>query len=152
MITVDATINCAAVAYSAVTLFCTCKYINHCLVTIFGIGEGVMGWCIKEGILNTEFMREVEGEEIGSTRFAARGAMRTKNCLEVFTILSSNFGIDVSANDELGVFWYLLKDRTQSFKELFTGSIVAGMIDGREEKGEQFPLRSSPEAVKAVKF
>ncbi len=83
---------------------------------------------------------------------AARGAMRTKNCLEAFTILLSNFGIDVSANDELGVFWYLLKDQTQSFEELYMGSIVAGMIDGREEKGEQFPLHSSPKAVKAVKF
>ncbi len=110
MITVNAIVNCAAVEYSAVKLFCTCKYSNHCLVTVFGIGEGGMGWRIKEGILNTEFMREVEGEEIGSTRVAARGAMRTKNCLEVFTILSSNFGVDVSANDELGVFWYLLKD------------------------------------------
>jgi hypothetical protein len=135
MITVNAIINCVAVVYSAVKLFCTCKYINHCLVTVFGIGEGDMGWRIKEGILNTEFMREVEGEEIGSMRVAARGAMRTKNCLEVFTISLSNFGVDVSANDQLGVFWYLLKDQTQSFKELFMGSIVAGMIDGREEKG-----------------
>ncbi len=73
MITVNAIVNCVAVAYSAVKLFCTCKYINHCLVTIFGIGEGDMGWHIKEGILNTEFMIEVEGEEIGSTRVAARG-------------------------------------------------------------------------------
>ncbi len=104
MITVNAIVNCAAVAYSAVKLFCTCKYIDHCLVTVFGIGEGGMGWHIKEGILNMEFMREVEGEEIGSMRVAARVAMRTKNCLEVFTILLSNFGIDVSTNDELGVF------------------------------------------------
>ena len=149
--TVNAILICAAVAYSAVKLFCTCKYIDHCLVTNFGIGEGGMGWRIKEGILNTEFMREVEKEEIGSMRVAARGVMRTKNCLEVFTILLSNFGVDVSANDELGGFRYLLKDQSQSFKELYMGSIVAGMIDGREEKGEQFPLHSSPEAVKAVK-
>jgi hypothetical protein len=152
MITVNNIVNCAAVAYSSVKLFCTCKYIDHCLVTVFGIGEGGMGWHIKEGILNTEFMRELEGEEIGSMHVAARGAMWTKNCLEVFTILSSKFGVDVSANDELGVFWYLLKDRTQSFKELFMGSILAGMIDGCGEKGEQFPLHSSPEAVKAVEF
>ncbi len=32
------------------------------------------------------------------------------------------------------------------------GSIVAGMIDGCKEKGEQFPPHSSPEAVKAVEF
>jgi hypothetical protein len=76
---------------------------------------------------------------------------KTISDVEVFTILSSNFGVGVSANDELEVFWYLLKDQTQIFKELFMGSIVAGMIDGREEKGEQFPLHLSPEAVKAVK-
>ncbi len=29
---------------------------------------------------------------------------------------------------------------------------MAGMIDGHEEKGEQFPLHLSPKAVKAVKF
>ncbi len=33
-----------------------------------------------------EFMGEVEGEEIGAMRVAARGAMRTKNCLEFFTV------------------------------------------------------------------
>jgi hypothetical protein len=32
------------------------------------------------------------------------------------------------------------------------GSIMVGMIDRREKKIEQFPLHSSPEAVKAVKF
>jgi hypothetical protein len=32
------------------------------------------------------------------------------------------------------------------------GSIVAGMIDRRKEKGERFPLHLSPKAVKAVKF
>jgi hypothetical protein len=52
MITVDAIVNCVAVAYSAVKLLCTCKYIDHCLVTVFGIGEGGMGWRIKEGILD----------------------------------------------------------------------------------------------------
>jgi hypothetical protein len=74
------------------------------LVTVFGIGEGGMGWRIKEGILNMEFMREVEVKEIGPTCVAVRGAMRTKNCLEIFTISLSNFGVDVSTNDELGVF------------------------------------------------
>jgi hypothetical protein len=105
MVTFHSIINCAAVAYSAVKLFCTCKDINHCLVTIFDIGEGGVVWRIKEGIVNTEFMGEIEGEEIGSTRVAARGAMRTKDYLEFFTILLSNFGIDISTNDDLGVFW-----------------------------------------------
>jgi hypothetical protein len=74
------------------------------------IGEGGMVWRIKEGILNTEFMGEVEGEEIGSTRVVARGAMRIKDCLEFFTISLPNFGIDISTNDDLGVFWDLLED------------------------------------------
>ncbi len=63
-----------------------------------------MVWRIKEGIFNTEFKGEVEGEEIGALHVGARGAMRTKNYFEFFTVLSSNFCIDVSTNDEGGVF------------------------------------------------
>jgi hypothetical protein len=100
-----------AVAYLAVKNFNTCKYINHCLITIFDIGESTMVWRTKEGIFNTEFMGEVEGEKIGATRVAARGAMRTKNCLEFFTVLLSDFGIDVSTNDEVGVFWDFLENQ-----------------------------------------
>jgi hypothetical protein len=65
--------NRVAVAYLAVKIFSSCKYINHCLITIFDIGESSMVWHIREGIFNTEFMGEVEGEEIGATRVAARG-------------------------------------------------------------------------------
>ncbi len=70
-----------------------------------------MVWRTKEGIFNTEFMGEVEGEKIGAMRVAARGAMRTKNCLEFFTVLWSDVGIDVSTNDEVGVFWDFLENQ-----------------------------------------
>jgi hypothetical protein len=109
MVAFHSIINCAAVAYSAVKLFCTCKDINHCLVTIFDIGEGGVVWRIKEGILNAEYMGEGEGEEIGSTPVAARETMRTKDCLEFFTVSSSNFG-NISTNYDLGLIWDLLED------------------------------------------
>ena len=48
-------------------------------------------------------MGEIEGEEVGTTCVATRRATRTKNWLEFFTVLLSNFGIDVSTNDEVGI-------------------------------------------------
>ena len=36
--------------------------------------------------------------------------MRTKHCLEFFTIATFDFGIDVSTNDEVGIFWDLLEE------------------------------------------
>ncbi len=57
-----------------------------------------------------EFMGEVEGEESGAMGVAARGDMKTKNCLEFFTVSLSDFGIDVSTNDEVGVFWDFLEN------------------------------------------
>jgi hypothetical protein len=36
--------------------------------------------------------------------------MRAKDCFEFFTVASSNFGIDVGTNDQLGSFWDSLKD------------------------------------------
>ncbi len=66
--------------------------------------------CIEEGIFYAEFMRMVEGEEVGATCVASRGTMRTEHCLEFFTIATSNFGIDVSTDDEVGIFWDLLEE------------------------------------------
>jgi hypothetical protein len=92
-----------AVAYPTVEIFGTCKYINHCLVAIFDIGEGSLVRCIKEGIFNAKFVGEIEGEEVGTMCVAMLRAMRTKNWLEFFTVLLSNFGIDVGTNDEVGM-------------------------------------------------
>ncbi len=65
--------------------------------------------CIEEGIFYAEFMRKVVGEEVRAACVALRGTMRTKHCLEFFTITTSNFGIDVSTDDEIGIFWDLLE-------------------------------------------
>jgi hypothetical protein len=69
-----------------------------------------VGRRIKKSIFNAEFVGEVEGEKVGSRCVAWGGTMRAKDCLEFFTVTSSNFGIDVGANDQLGSFWDLLKD------------------------------------------
>ena len=105
MVAFNSLCNRRAVAYLTVEIFWTCKYINHCLITIFDIGEGSVVRCIKEGIFNVEFVGEIEGEEVGTTCVATLQAIRTKNWPEFFTVLSSNFGIDVGTNDEVGILW-----------------------------------------------
>ncbi len=69
-----------------------------------------MGWHIKKGIFDAEFIGEVDGEKVGSTCVASGGTMRAKDCFEFFIVASSNFGIDVGANYQLGSFWDSLKD------------------------------------------
>ncbi len=91
-------------------LFGARKYFDHGPITIFDTGESGVGWHIEKGIFNAEFMREVEGEKVGSPCVALGGTMRAKDCFEFFTVASSNFGIDVSTNDQLGSFWDSLKD------------------------------------------
>ena len=98
------------IAYSAMKILGACKYINHSLIAIFDVGKGGMLGCIEEGIFYAEFMRKVEGEEVGAACVASRATMRTKHCLEFFTIATSDFGIDVSTDDEVGIFWDLLEE------------------------------------------
>ena len=66
--------------------------------------------CIKEGIFNAKFMGEIEGEEVETTCVAMLQAMRTKNWLEFFTFLLSNFGIDFGTNDEIGIQWNFVEN------------------------------------------
>ena len=74
-------------------------------------------------------MRKVEGEEIGATRVTSRGTMGTKYCFELVTISMTNVGIDVCADDEVGVSWDFLEDRGECLEELFMWGIVAGMVN-----------------------
>ena len=64
----------------------------------------------------------------------------------------THFGIDVGADDEVGVLREFLEDTGECLKELFMWGIVAGMVDGCKEKGERFSFDLSPMTVKAVKF
>ena len=75
-------------------------------------------------------MRKIEGEEVGAVRVTSRGTMGTKYCFKLFTISMTNFGIDVSAYDEVGVPQDILEDRGECLNELFMWGIVAGMVDG----------------------
>jgi hypothetical protein len=97
-------------------------------------------------------MKKIEGEEVGATRVTSRGTMGTKYCFKLFTISMTNFGIDVSAYDEVGVPRDILENRGECLEELFMRGIVAGMVDGCKEKGERFPFDSPPFTVKTVKF
>jgi hypothetical protein len=110
MVTFHPICDSAATVYSAVKLFGTCKYFDHGLITIFDIGESGVSRRIKKGIIDKKFMGEVEGEKVGSTCVASGGTMRAKDCFEFFAVASSNFDIDVGANDQLGNFWDSLKD------------------------------------------
>ncbi len=69
-----------------------------------------MGRHIEKSIFDAEFMGEVEGEKVVSMCVALGGTMRAKDCLEFFTVASSNFGIDVGTNYQLKSFGDLLKD------------------------------------------
>ena len=100
MVALNSISNYTAIAYPTVQFLRACEYVNHCLVAVADIGEGGVVWCVEEGVFNLEFMRKVEGKKIGSPCIAAWGAMRTKDCLEVFIVSSSNFGVDVSAYDD----------------------------------------------------
>ncbi len=110
MVTFHPICNSAAIAYSAVKLFGACKYVDHDPITIFDIGKSGVGWRIKKGIFDVEFVGEVEGEKVGSKCVAWGGTMRAKDCFEFFTVVSSNFCIDVGTNDQLGSFWDSWKD------------------------------------------
>jgi len=105
MIAFNPSCNHAAMTYSAVKSFCTRKDIYHCLIAVFHVGEGGMFGCVKEGVFNPELVRKVEGEEVGAACVASGRTMWPKHHLEFFTVSMANFGIDISANDELGFFW-----------------------------------------------
>ena len=60
MITFDSLRGCAAVAHTAVKIFCTCKNVYHCLVVVLDVGEGGMVGCIEKGILDSEFVGEIK--------------------------------------------------------------------------------------------
>jgi hypothetical protein len=98
-------------AYPTIDILCTCKCINHCLIAIFDIGEGSVVQCIKEGVFNAKFVGEIEGEEVGTTCVVTRRAMRTKNWLGFFAVLLSDFGIDVSTNDEVRILWDFVENQ-----------------------------------------
>jgi hypothetical protein len=51
MVTFYSICNSAAIMYSAVKLFGSCKYVNHGPITIFDIGESGVGWRIKKRFL-----------------------------------------------------------------------------------------------------
>ena len=97
MVTFNSISNYTAIVYPTVKFLCTCKYVNHCLVAVVDIGEGGVIWCFEEGVFNQEFTEKVEGKKIESPCIAARGSMGTMDCLEVFIVLSSNFGVDFCA-------------------------------------------------------
>ncbi len=78
--------------------------------------------------------------------------MGTKYCFNLVAISMTNLGIDVSSYYEVGVLRDFLEDRVECLKELFMGGIVAGMVDGCEEKGERFPFDFPFLTVKTVKF
>ena len=73
-------------------------------------------------------MKQIEGEEVGAARVTLRGTVGTKYCFKLFTISMTNFGIDVSAYDEVGVPRDVLEDRGECLEELFMWGIVAGMV------------------------
>jgi hypothetical protein len=110
MVTFHPICDSAAIGYSAVKLFGARKYVDHGPITIFDIGESGVGWRIEKGIFDAKFVGEVEGEKVGSTCVESGGTIGAKDCFEFFTVVSSNFGIDVGINDQLGSFWDSLKD------------------------------------------
>lgn len=104
MITLDTISSRATVAHSAMEVFSAHKYVNHCFIAIFYVGEGRVSRCIKEGILNAYFMGEIEGEEVGTTRVTLGRTMGTKHRFEFLTIVAANFGVNVGTHDEMGIF------------------------------------------------
>ena len=89
--------------------FCTSEYVYHCFVIVFDIGEGGMIGCIEKSILYSKFVRKVKIEEIGAACVAYGRAMRSKHSFEFFTVSFANFHIDISTDNDLGVFGYKLQ-------------------------------------------
>ncbi len=81
MVTFDSIGNNPAIVYTTVQLFPTCKDINHGPIIVLDVGEGGVGGCIKEGILDTELVGKVKIKKVGTTCVLTGGSIWAKDCI-----------------------------------------------------------------------
>ena len=78
--------------------------------------------------------------------------MWSEYSLEFLTVSFTNFRIDISTNNDLGIIWNTLQKGVEGLNKYFMGSVMTGVINRGKEDEHRFSFDSSSMAVKTVKF
>jgi len=78
--------------------------------------------------------------------------MWSKYSVEFLAVSFTNFRIDISTDNDLGIIWNTLQKGVEGLDKYFMGGVMTGVIDRGKEDGHHFSFDSSSMAVKTVEF